>query len=129
MNVPVYLSITKYLFLQYNIQPLYKLCTSILWSKITTNNAVNNFFYADLLNLTSEKLNIARFIVEKKKKIEKTESWKEITEERRDWLEIQLSELPQNEDENEDEEDKDEKDKNEKDKDEEAKNKDDKKEK
>ena len=80
---------------------MYKLCTGILWSKITINNAVNNFYYADLLNLTSEKLNIARFIVNKKKKIEKTESWKEITEERRDWLENKLSELlPEEEGEN-----------------------------
>ncbi|KAH9388385.1 hypothetical protein TYRP_023553 [Tyrophagus putrescentiae] len=74
----------------YDIQPLYKLCTGILWSKITINNAVNNFYYADLLNLTSKKLKIARFIVENKKNIEETESWKEITEERRDWLKKQF---------------------------------------
>ncbi len=103
--------------MQYDIEPLYKLCTGFLGFKITVNTAVNNFCYADLLNLTREKLNIARFIVKRKEKIEKTESWKEITEERRDWLEKQLSELiPQNEDKN-----KDEKDKNKKDKDEEAK--------
>mgnify|MGYP007002766183 CR=1 FL=1 len=84
---------------------MYKLCTGFLGFKITVNTAVNNFYYADLLNLTNEKLNIARFIVKKKKKIEKTESWKEITEERRDWLEEQLSELlPEEEGEDKDEE-------------------------
>ena len=80
------------IYFQYNITSLFDACIASLLDDITVENAAKNFYYAQLFNSTNVK-GIAKYIDFRKDEVKVTDGWKELNEERGDWLEKQLSKV------------------------------------